>query len=98
MNKRAGETELLFHSARQLTGPPFAKRPQSRHSEQLREAIFARAPPDPMQVGKQLEVFFDGQVLVQSEPLWHVADLMLNGRRLFRQRMAENANFPCNRR
>src|SRR5487761_387527 len=85
MDQGAGETKLLFHSARQLSGSPFAKGSQSCHGEQLRKEIFTRVAAYTVQVGKQIEVFFDRQILIEPEMLRHVANLALYRQRLVRQ-------------
>ena len=75
MNERAGEAELLFHPARQLPGAPLAKRRHARGGEQPRRALVAGAPVDAEQLGEELDVLVDRQILVEPEALRHVADV-----------------------
>ena len=76
MDQRAGQAELLFHAAGELAGLEARKRlmPEPRAAGPRARAGRGRAFE---QIGVEADVFVDGQVFVETEPLRHVAHMLL---------------------
>ena len=72
--QRAGQAELLLHAAGQLARQPRGEWRQAGEAQQPRDARGAQIARHGMQVGEQVEVFRDAEVLVQAERLRHIAD------------------------
>ncbi len=79
----AGQSEFLFHAAGQASRQPRGEAGQTHHVQQFGVASAPFGGQHPLQVGVQIQVLLDAQVLVQAEALRHVAD-----RGLHRQRLA----------
>src|SRR5216683_1117292 len=77
-NKGASEAELLLHAARQPAGLPLDKRAERRHFHQSRIAVTPLVGSDSMQIGVEVEIFLDAEILVQPEFLGHIANERLD--------------------
>jgi hypothetical protein len=80
--QHTGQTELLFHAARQPAGQAVHERGETRQSHEL---VIAGLPLDrreSLQIRVEIQVFFDAEVFVQAEALGHVAHHLLNRERL----------------
>ena len=77
-NQRAGQPQLLLHPARQPAGQAVGERSQRRHLHQPRVAFPPLRGGDTVHVGIEVQVLQNAQVLVQPEPLRHVADAFLD--------------------
>ena len=74
VDQRAGQPELLLHAAGKLARQPVGEGGQAGKGEQTFEDPLSFQPDHAPQIGVQVEVFLDGQIFVQPEPLRHVAD------------------------
>ena len=72
--QRAGQAELLLHAAGKLAGQTRGERAEPGEAQQPRDALGAQGARHRVQVGEQVEVLGDAQVLVEAEALRHVAD------------------------
>src|SRR5229473_684642 len=92
-NKGASEAELLLHAARQPAGLPLDKRAERRHFHQSRIAVTPLVGSDSMQIGVEVEIFLDAEILVQPESLRHIANLRLDLLRIGGNVDAENTQI-----
>jgi hypothetical protein len=92
-NKGASEAELLLHAARQPAGLPLDKRAERRHFHQSRIAVTPLVGSDSMQIGVEVEIFLDAEILVQPESLRHIANLRLDLLRIGGHVDAENTQI-----
>ena len=81
MDEGAGQTELLFHPAGKIAGQAATKRLQTAESQQTRGARRHFRRGHTLQVRMKGEVFGDGEVGVEGEPLAQVADAFLHAAR-----------------
>jgi hypothetical protein len=72
----------LLHAARQPSGQTLGEGRERGHLQQARILPRAFGCVDAVQVGVEVEVLRDAQILVKSELLRHVADAILDGLRL----------------
>ena len=78
----AGKTELLLHATGEPPDKPARERPEPGHMQQL---VVPRRPVcggNALEVGVEIEVFRDRQILIQPEMLRHVAEQGLHRERL----------------
>src|SRR5581483_1749859 len=75
-------SKLLFHAARELTRKTLAKLAHAGGLQKLRRALFPFSPLDAKQVGIEADVLIHGQILVESEALGHVTEVMLGALRV----------------
>ena len=87
--QRAGQAELLLHPAGKLPGQPFRERAKAGETQQPRDTLGAQCCGHRMQIGEQVEVLGDAQLLVQAEALRHVADCRMRRRGVGRHVVAE---------
>ena len=78
--QRAGQTELLLHSAGKLAGQTRGERAETGEAQQPCHPLGAQGRGHCMQVGEQVEVLGDAQVLVEAEALRHVTDRRMRQR------------------
>ena len=71
--KAAGQAELLLHAAGELARQPAGEAGQVGEGEQPVERPAPGHARHAAEVGVEVEVFLHRQVLVQAEPLGHVA-------------------------
>ena len=83
-HQRAGQAQLLLHAAGELARGPRGERRQVGHREQPSEALRADRLRYAVQVGVEIEVLLNAQVLVEPKALRHVADAILDRLRLRR--------------
>ena len=77
MDERAGEAQLLLHAARELAGEACAELAHAGSGQQPVRALFANMAGTSNRVGVETDVLVDREVLVETEPLRHVADMLL---------------------
>ena len=92
MDQCAREREFLLHAARQRLRQAFSKRGQPRKIEQF-------VPPflialDPVNLGKEFDIFVYGQIAIQREGLREVADARLDFFRLGSEIKSKNLPRP----
>ncbi len=90
--QRTGQAELLLHPAGKLTGQTRGEWAETGEAQQPRHALGAQGSGHRMQVGEQVEVLGDAQVLVEAEALRHVADRRMRQRGIGRHVVAEYAD------
>jgi hypothetical protein len=66
------------------------ERAKRRHLHQLKVLALALFVIDAMQVGVEIKIFLDAQILVQAESLRHIADAVLHFLRMGRDVEAEH--------
>ena len=93
-DERAGEAELLLHAAREPPRQPAGERPERRHLHEARIALRPLGDGDAVQVGVEVEVLLHAQVLVEAEPLRHVADPVLHRCGLLPTSMPSTSSLP----
>ena len=88
------ERELLSHATGKLPGPAPGEGDQAcRLQELLRLLRLWRNPPQPC---GELHIFGHGEILIQAEPLRHVADFRTEFRVLLQRVFAQYAQVaPC---
>ena len=94
LEERAGKAELLLHAARQLAGEPTRESLEIRQGEKLVERGRALGLRQPAQIGVQVEIFLNRQVLVEAEALRHIADSGLNSGGISTSVEAEHLHGP----
>ena len=77
MHQRAGEAELLLHAAGQRAGLEAAEIGHAGRRQQALRALAAQRRRHLEQVGVEADVLVDGELLVEAEPLRHVAQIRL---------------------
>ena len=86
-----GEREALLPAARQLPSELMAARGEAEIGEGLRDRLPARL--EIVEAGDEEEILLDRQVLVEREPLRHVADLLLDAAALADDVIAEHGSL-----
>jgi hypothetical protein len=69
MNQRTGQGQLLAHAAGKLACQSCAERLQPAELHQALKTRNAILPGDGIQVGKEFEIFLDGQLAIETETL-----------------------------
>ena len=90
--QRTGQAELLLHPAGKLTGQTRGEWAETGEAQQPRHPLGAQGRGHRMQVGEQVEVLGDAQVLVEAEALRHVADRRMRQRGIGCHVVAEYAD------
>jgi hypothetical protein len=78
-HERAGKAELLLHTAGQLSRQPPGKGRKGGHLQKARILPLPLGRADTVQIGIEVEVLLDTQILVKAEFLRHVSDTVLDG-------------------
>ncbi len=73
-----GQAQFLLHAARQLPGQPVCKGSQPGHIQQFGKPDFPHIRRHPVEIGVQIHVLLDGQILVQAKFLRHITDPALD--------------------
>src|SRR5216683_3992952 len=92
-DKGASEAELLLHSPRQPADLALDERAERRHFHQSRITVAPLVGSDSMQIGVEVEIFLDAEILVQPESLRHIANLRLDLLRIGGNVDAENTQI-----
>src|SRR6185312_2219560 len=81
VNERTTDAELLFHSARELTGGPVRKFGNARRFQERADSAVTLFGIQPEQATEEIDVLVDRQAGVQiaAEPLRHVCNASANG-------------------
>jgi len=69
--------QFLFHPSRQLAGEPAAELAHARSLQQTGCTLLPHLGWDFEQIGIEADVLVDGEVLIEAEPLRHVAEMLL---------------------
>ncbi len=91
-HQRAGQAELLLHAAGQAAGQARGERTQAGHVHQLAVARRAGRFRHPLEIGIEVEVLLDREILVEAEALRHVADRALHCQRMGRRVHVQHAD------
>ncbi len=78
VDQRAGQAQLLFHSARELVGQPVLERGEVAETQQALDARRPLLARDLEEVRVEEEVLQHGEVAVETEALGHVRDTVLD--------------------
>ena len=94
VHQRACERQLLFHPARQLLGETCAELRQLRQLEQAVPAIANGrvAHAEAVNLGEERDVFVDGEIAVQAEPLRQIPERLGHLEVLLHRIAAEHAH------
>lgn len=95
VDKRAGESQLLLHSAGKIARPPFHERSEPREREQFIDAPPAFRAAHAKQIGKKGQVLLNTQVGIEAETLGHIPDDAFHLAGLFQR--VESADGDCPR-
>lgn len=93
LHQRAGEAQLLLHTARKPASQPVHEGGQPRQAHEMRPATLTRFVRHALQVGVEGEILGHGEVFVQAETLRHVADARLDGERVTHSIMTEHGHL-----
>ncbi len=96
VHERARERELLLHAPRQLLGK---SRTKSGELCQLEQALPALANgrvahAEAVNLGKKRDVFVDGEVAVQTEPLREISERLCDLEVILHRILAQHAHAP----
>ncbi len=78
VDKGADQLQFLFHAARQIAGPAADKGPHMAEVEQFFNAGLPALAAHAVEVGIKVDIFADGEILVQAEFLAHVGEMILD--------------------
>ncbi len=97
MDQRAGDAELLLHSARQVTRETVSERLEPGEGVEPLETLWSVGLRYPEKIRIEGQVFGHRQVLVEAEALWHVGHLGLGGLRVQVHPVLEDPDLPRSR-
>ena len=93
-HQRAGKPELLLHAPRELAGGTRRERREVGHRKKLFVPAAALGHRNAVQIGIQVEILLNREILVQAKALGHVADAPLHGLRTGRNLLPEHRERP----
>ena len=79
VHQSAGQGQLLFHTAGEFGGAAGLKILQTGEAQHFRYPGALTFRGYLLNIGKEVEIFDDGQIGVKTEILRHVADFLANG-------------------
>jgi hypothetical protein len=79
MDKGAGHSQFLLHSSGEFAGQAGPEGAQGGHRQKGGVEFFPAVLRDPVKVGMEVEIFGDGEILIEAELLGHVSQMALEG-------------------